>query len=125
MSTVERAPSLIRPLEIRCHGTFDTKQSRVVEQFTVLYAVSLSRETQCFERDVQPELVPELKAIHDSACCAVDSQRSAVYALCLKAFVEGLLIELMHRDGYRQLDAVIAASWYSQMDGGGDWVVMS
>ena len=36
-------------LQLRCHGAFDTKQPRVVVQFTVLYAVSLSRETQRFE----------------------------------------------------------------------------
>jgi hypothetical protein len=36
-------------LQIRCHGAFDTTQPRVVEQLTVLYAVSLSRETQRFE----------------------------------------------------------------------------
>lgn len=59
-------------LQIRCHRLFDTKQPRVAQQFAVLHALSLSRETQRFERNVQPELVSELEAIHHSPRRAVD-----------------------------------------------------
>ena len=98
----------------------DTKQPRVVQQLTVLHALSLSRQPQRFERDVQPELVPELEAVHDGSRGAVDLQGHATNAMRFEPFIEGLWIEAIHRDGHRQLDAVIAASRHGKVDGGRD-----
>ena len=89
-----------------------------MEQLAVLHALTLPREAQCFERDVQSHFVPELEAIHRGPRRTVDPQRPAADTMRLKTFAEGLGVKTVHRDGYRQLDAVVGTPRDSQVDRG-------
>jgi hypothetical protein len=91
-----------------------------MQQLTILGALSLSRQVQRLERDIQSELVPELEAIDDGARGTVDFQGHSTNAMRLEPFVKSLRIEAIYRDGHRQLDAVIAASRYGKVNGGWD-----
>ena len=96
---------------------FDTKQACVVQQLTVLNALSLSRQARCFESDIQPELVPEFEAVHHGARGAVDLDGHATNAMHFQPLRESLWVEAVYGDGNRQLDAVVTASRHGQVDG--------
>lgn len=89
-----------------------------MEQLAVLHALTLAREAQCLERDVQSDFVPELETIHHGSRGVVDPQRHAADTMRLEAFAESLGVKAVHRDGYRQLDAVVAAPRDGQVDRG-------
>src|SRR6185312_7874811 len=93
-------------LQVRRHGVCYTKEPPVVEELAVLHALTLAREAQCLERDVQSDFVPEFEAIHHGSRRVVDPQRYAADTMRLEAFAESLGVKAVHRDGYRQLDAV-------------------
>lgn len=86
---------------------FDTKQASVVQQLTVLDALSLSRQAQCFECDIQPQLVSELEAVRQDTRGAVDLDGLTTNAMGVQSLREGLGVEAIYSDKYRQLDAVV------------------
>ena len=71
-----------------------------MQQFTVLDALSLSRQAQCFEGDIQPQLVPELEAVHHGARGAVDFEGHATDAMRFQPLREALWVEAIYGDGY-------------------------
>jgi hypothetical protein len=66
-----------------------------MQQLTVLHALSLSRQTQRLERDVEPWFVSELEAIHYSVCGTGDLQRQSTYVMRLEPFVAARELSLI------------------------------
>ena len=62
--------------------------------------LSLPRQAQCFEGDIQPQLVPEFEAVHDGARGAVDLEGHATNAMRFQPLREGLRVEAIYGDGY-------------------------
>ena len=83
-------------------STLLPKQPCVVQQLSVLHALSLARHTQRLEHNVQSKLVPELEAIHYTTRDVVDLHWHSADAMRLEPFIEGLWIEAIYGDGHRQ-----------------------